>query len=58
MFEVSNFIWEQEGIRHELVIYWEKPLKTTNNNTEDVLFSKMVHKWISVENAFSHFDDV
>ena len=58
MFEVSYFIWEQEWIRHKLIVYWEKPLKTTYNHTKYILLRKMVHKRISVKYAFSHFNDV
>jgi len=43
MLKVPNFIWQQKGIRHELIINREKPLKSANNDTKYVFLSEVVH---------------
>lgn len=53
--KITNLIWKQETIGHELVIYWKETLKPTYNNTEYILFRKMVHEWVPVKYAFPHF---
>jgi hypothetical protein len=58
MFEVPNFIRQQEGVRHEFVIYREESLEPTYNDTENILLGKVVHQWITIEYALSKFYDV
>lgn len=56
--KVSNLIGKQEAIRHEFVINWEEPLKSTNYDAEYILLGEVVHEGIPVEYALPHFDDI
>ena len=58
MFKVTNLIWQQETIRHELVVNWEESLKSANNNAENILFGEMIHQRVPIEYALSHFNYV
>lgn len=56
--EIPYFVREQEAVRHEFIINWEESLESTDNYAKNILFCKMVHQWIPVENALPHFDYV
>jgi hypothetical protein len=58
VFEIAHLIWQQEGIRHELVVEGKKALQSRNDNAEYILFGEVVHERVPVENAFRHLDDV
>ena len=58
VFEISHFVWEQERVRHKLVVDGEEPLESRNNNAENVLFGKVVHQRVAVKNAFAHLDNI
>lgn len=53
--EVSYLIRQQETVGHKFVVYREETLESANDNAEYVFLSEMIHQWISVEYAFSHF---
>lgn len=56
--KIPDFVWKQKAVWHEFVINWEKSLEPTNYHAKNILFCKMVHKRIPIENALPHFDDV
>lgn len=58
VFEVSHFVRQQEGVRHELVVDWKESLQARDDHAEDVLLCEVVHQRVSVENALAHLDDV
>ena len=58
MFKISNLIRQQKTIRHKFIINRKKSLKPANNYTKDVFLCKMVHKRISIKNAFPHFNNI
>lgn len=56
--KVSYLVGQQEGVWHELVVKGKEPLQSAYYYTKNIFLSKVVHEWISVENAFAHFDYV
>lgn len=56
--KISDLIRQKKRVRHEFVIDWEESLKPTDDDAEYILFSKVVHQRISIENALAHLDDV
>jgi len=56
--KISDLIRQKKRVRHEFVIDWEESLKPTDDDAEYILFSKVVHQRIPIENALAHLDDV
>ena len=56
--KISDLIRKKKRVRHEFVIDWEESLKPTDDDAEYVLFSKVVHQRVPIENALAHLDDV
>jgi hypothetical protein len=53
--EVTEFIWQQEGIWHEFIVNGKETLEATDDHTENVFLSKVVHQRVPVENTLGHF---
>jgi hypothetical protein len=56
--KISDLIRKKKRVWHEFVIDWEESLKPTDDDAEYILFCKMIHQRISIENALTHLDDV
>lgn len=56
--EISNFIRKQETVWHEFIVYRKESLQSADYHTENIFLGKVIHQWISVEDAFSHFYDI
>ena len=56
--KIPYFIWKQETVWHEFIVYREESLQSADNDTENIFLSEVIHQWISVEDAFSHFYDI
>ena len=56
LLQILDFIRQEEGVWHEAVVYWEKPLQSTNDDTENVFLCEMVHQRVTVNQSSLHLD--
>ena len=54
LFEIFDFVWQEERIGHESVVNREKSLQSTDNDTENVLFCEMIHQRIAINQSSFH----
>ena len=57
--EITEFIWQQERVRHKFVIYGEESLQPANDDAEYVFLGEVVHQRITIKDAdVIVFDDI
>ena len=56
LLQIFDFIWQQERIGHEPIVYREEALETADDHTKDVLFGKVVHQGIPIYKGTFHLD--
>ena len=58
LLQVFDLVREQERVGHESVVDGEEALQTTDNDTEDVLLSEVIHQRVAVDERTLHFDQL